>query len=134
MGIIDLTSELCKECLWYCFAGVLQQDLNILKEHWNTHHIRKSRHNTVAGRPDSLFYLPECHGGTPNLLLEVSQQEIDYVSDHIVQVSYANEYQEYFDYAIRMLKLFGCFPNNWKEAYALYCKLMDIAENGNGGT
>ena len=47
----------------------LQNDLDTVKEHWNTHCIRKSRYNTVAGRPDSIFYLPEQHGGVGNILM-----------------------------------------------------------------
>ena len=42
-GLIDLSYKLSKECLWYCFSGVLQNDLDTVKEHWNTHRIRKSR-------------------------------------------------------------------------------------------
>ena len=57
-GIIDLTSQLEKECLWFCFGGLLQQHLNEMKEHWNTHCIRGSRHDTMKRRPDSLYYLP----------------------------------------------------------------------------
>ena len=55
---IDLASELDMECLWFCFAELIQKVLNEIKEHWNTHYIRKSRHDTVSGRPDSLYYLP----------------------------------------------------------------------------
>ena len=55
-GKIDMTSEMNKECLWYCFSGVLQADCNAVTDHWNTHYIRHSRHNTVSGRPDSLFF------------------------------------------------------------------------------
>ena len=58
---LDLTSELELECLWFCFSGLLQKVLNEVKEHWNTHLIHN---DTVNGRPDSLFYLPELHGGT----------------------------------------------------------------------
>ena len=52
---IDATSKMNKESLWYCFSAMLQADCNAVKEHWNTHYIRRSRHNTVKGRPDSLF-------------------------------------------------------------------------------
>ena len=33
-GKIDMTSEMNKECLWYCFSGVLQADCDAVKEHW----------------------------------------------------------------------------------------------------
>ena len=45
-GTIDSSSTLSKECLWYCFASVLQQDLDQVKEHWNSHRIRKSKFQT----------------------------------------------------------------------------------------
>ena len=39
-GKIGMTSEMNKECLWYCFSGMLQADCNAVNEHWNTHYIR----------------------------------------------------------------------------------------------
>ena len=71
-GLIDLSYELSKECLWFCFSDILQKDLNAVKEHWNTHRIRRSRYNTVPGRPDALFHFPEHHGGIENIM-EVPQ-------------------------------------------------------------
>ena len=127
-GVLDSSSELSMECLWYCFAPVIQKDLDIVKEHWNSHRIRKSRHNTVPGRPDSLFYLPELHGAVGNLLLNVPQSEIDYVSQHIIQRGSVNEYQDYFDYARNALGI--SLPNDWQEAERLYRKLLTVAANG----
>ena len=40
-GIVDTTSEISLECLWYCFTKVLQKELDSVKERWNTHRIRK---------------------------------------------------------------------------------------------
>ena len=37
------------EALWYCFADLLQADLNKVKEYWNSHRIRKSRHGSISG-------------------------------------------------------------------------------------
>ena len=127
-GVLNSASELCMECLWYCYALVLKNDLNIVKEHWNSHSIRKSRHNTVSGRPDSLFYLPEHHGAVGNLLLKVPKSEVDYVSQHIVQMDSCNEYYDYFEYARRSLGI--NLPNNWQEADRLYRKLVVISANG----
>ena len=127
-GVLDSSSELSMECLWYCFAPVIQKDLDIVKEHWNSHRIRKSRHNTVAGRPDSLFYLPEFHGAIGNLLFNVPQSEINYVSQHIIQRGSVNEYQDYFDYARNAMGI--SLPNYWQEAEKLYRKLLIVAVNG----
>ena len=48
------------------FHEVLQQDLDFVKLRWNTHHIRPSRHDTIPGKPDELFFLPELSGGETN--------------------------------------------------------------------
>ena len=127
-GLLNSSSELSMECLWFCFSKVLQEDLNTVKKHWNSHRIRKSRHNTVPGRPDSLFYLPEFHGAEGNLFLNVPQSEIDYVSQQIIQRSNFNEYQKYFDYARNALEI--NLPNDWQEADKLFRKLLTVSENG----
>ena len=68
--------------MWYCFHDLLQRDIDTVKDHWNTHRIRRSRYNTVSGRPDSLFHFPEHHGGVGNLLMDVPEQEIDYAYEY----------------------------------------------------
>ena len=125
-GVLDTSSEISMECVWFCFAGILQHDLDIVKEHWNTHRIRKSRHNTVPGRPDSLFFLPEHHGAVGNYLFSVPQRQIDYTDEHIVQSNYLTEHQEYFDYARRALGI--SMPQNWTEADDLCKRLILVAQ------
>ncbi|CAH3142456.1 unnamed protein product [Pocillopora meandrina] len=39
-GVLYSSSELSMECLWNCFAPVIQKDPDIVKEHWNSHRIR----------------------------------------------------------------------------------------------
>ena len=127
-GKIDLTSETNKECLWYCFSGVLQADCDAVKDRWNTHYIRRSRHNTVRGRPDSLFFLPEYHGAVNNLLTRVAPNELECVSQQTIAEQFCNEYQEYFDYVSQGLNIAA--PTTRKEAFQQYEQLTHIAENG----
>ena len=47
------------ECAWFSFAPLIQSELNKVKREWNTHFIRKSRHDTVSGIPDELYFLPQ---------------------------------------------------------------------------
>ena len=56
-GIVDLEKELHKECLWFCFSGVLQIALDDMKKYRNTHYIRQSRHETVAAKQE----VSECY-------------------------------------------------------------------------
>ena len=117
------------ECLWYCFQGVLEAEFDAVKERWNTHRIRKSRNDTVPGRPDSLFFLPELHG-TSDCGMPVNLTEVRYVTQHIIEddSSQANDYQDYFNYARTSLSI--PLPENWEEALSLYMKLMYVAVHG----
>ena len=126
-GILDLSSELDMECLWFCFAELIQKVLNEVKEHWNTHSIRKSRHDTVSGRPDSLFYLPN-HSGGNEYMMSVPETEISYVREHVVELHHSNIYQDYFDYALQACSYNK--PNDWREALQLYNVLKQCANNG----
>eukprot|EP00794_Sanderia_malayensis_P008893 gene8892-9843_t len=124
-GILDMSLELHKECLWYCFSPLVQSDLDIVKAHWNTHSIRRSRHNTVAGRPDALFYLPELNRGIGNLLLDVPRRDIRYVAENIIEVNQRNEYTEYFDMVAVTANL--STPRTSQEALILYNTLLQAA-------
>ena len=126
-GILDSSCEVKMECLWYCFSPVIQAELDAVKENWNIHYIRKSQHDTVSGRPDSLFFLPEHHGGV-DMLVQVPEEKIPYTSTHVVEEISTHELQEYFEYTRLSL---GCpQPNSWQEAVELFENLVNIAENG----
>ena len=128
-GLVDTSSDISMECLWYCFNKVLQTELTFVKEHWNTHRIRKSRNNTVPGRPDSLYFLPEIHGAK-NCLFEVSAAEVEFGSQHIIEDldCSENDHQEYFDYARSNLSI--PLPKTWEEALEMYKKLTHVAIHG----
>lgn len=55
-GVLDI-GGMQVESLWFCFEAVIQNELGNIKQHWNTHRMRPSRHGTVPGVPDVLFYL-----------------------------------------------------------------------------
>ena len=124
-GIIDLENSVHTECLWFCFSSLLQSHLDNVKAHWNTHYIRSSRFDTVRGRPDSLFYLPAIHGGTPELLLSIPRNEIEYAKTHLVDYHGDSLYQEYFKYVVANINV--QMPSNWREAVALFNRLIEIS-------
>ena len=99
----------------------------MVMEHWNTHTIRKSRFNVVSGRPNCLFHLPE-RLGYQDQLVPVPQREITYVSQHVVEQDYFNEYQEYFHMVTSLLSIDE--PSTWQEALTSYQTLIDISNNG----
>ena len=127
---LDLASELEMECLWFCFSQLLQTALDGIREHWNTHYIRRSRHDTVNGRPDSLYYLPELHGAAnEQFLLPVGEREREYVRSHIIESHYQNIYQDYFVYVSSTCDLRQ--PTNWNEALDLYNTLLHYSYSEN---
>jgi hypothetical protein len=116
------------ECLWFCFATLLQEDLNQMKEHWNTHRIRKSRHDTVSGRPNLLYHAPESKGGISGLIMLVPNEKLEYVKSHLIAPPETNEYQEYFEYVMEACHLTK--PSNWMGSLELYQTLINYAVSG----
>ena len=54
-----------KECMKFCFSGILQSELDNIKEKWNNHHIRNSKNAECAGgKPDVLYFNPVAAGVT----------------------------------------------------------------------
>ncbi len=127
-GAINLASEMSKACLWQCFSGLIQDECNLIREHWNTHCIRKSRHNAASGRPDSLFFLPEIHGAKGDLMIPVSESEIECASTELLSEDIC-EYSQYIDYV--MNEISAEKPSSWEDAYELYRQLMQIIEDVN---
>ncbi|EDO37325.1 predicted protein [Nematostella vectensis] len=62
--VLDLSSEIHREALWFCFADLLEKDLEKMKDYWNTHRIRKSKYAAFAGSPDIMYFLLEEYGQT----------------------------------------------------------------------
>ena len=124
-GIVDPEKELHKECLWFCFSGVLQIALDDMKKYWNTHYIRQSRHETVAGVPDILFFLPENSGGT-DCLIPVPQEKIDEMRLECQGAMEENVFQEYFEYLIETEGI--QYPTRYDEALTLFSYLTSEAD------
>ena len=113
------------ECLWFCFNEVIQQDLDFVKLHWNTHHIRPSRHDIIPGRSDELFFLPEL---SEDQLQPVNETRVeDIVSQYgFVNPPEDNDHQDYFKYVCDLQALSE--PKEWHEALTLFHHLITLAE------
>ena len=105
-GILDLSNEIHKEALWFCFADVLQKDLDKTREHWNSHRIRKSHETTVPGVPDILYFLPEQSGeGREDCLVQVQPLMLQEVEQQVFGEAQEEEetdeiWEEYFHYVM----------------------------------
>ena len=123
-GEIDTSSVIKMEALWYSFSKVFQIDLDKMREHWNTHYIRKNnRYETIPGRPEVLYFLPE-QTGCIDHKQEVSISEFEDVSEHVVVKDYSNEFTEYFDHLIKENSLEK--PNEWMDALNMYHYFISV--------
>ena len=120
------------ELAWYTFSPLLQYELDQVKLQWNTHYIRRTRHDTIPGRPDELFFLPELSGGQ-NQGTHISDSEIDsayseeenLMEDATIVMNDADEeLVEYFEYVVHEENLLYP-PINWKEGEELFIQILE---------
>jgi hypothetical protein len=104
----------------------LQEDLNSIKQHWNSHYIRKSRFDTVSGRPDELYFLPECSGAT-DYIRPVDDANFKDMSEYCHDYEESNIFQEYFQTVREELGL--PFPTNWRAVIDMYNNRCEIAQS-----
>ena len=123
-GQVDSANEIHMECLWFCFHGVLQQELDDMKLYWNTHHIRPSRHDTVGGVLDVLFQLPE-QSGAFDCSVPVSREKMLEMESKCVYEAEENVFQEYFHYVMAEEGLL--YPSNKDEALHLFSHLINVS-------
>lgn len=128
-GLYNPANELELYCFQYCFASVLQNGLDEVTEHWNSHLIRKSRYDTVSGIPDELFHFPEKFEGESRLKL-CDSDDLDEMDELISGDDHENEdennYYEYFNYLIDFLRMSQ--PENFHSAKHLYTVMLSHAE------
>ena len=91
--------------------------------HWNTHYIRKSTFQTIGGRPESLYYLPELTESEDHKQL-VTLDKFEDVSENVVVRDYRNEYTEYFEHVMQVSQMET--PNNWRSALDLYRYFLTV--------
>jgi len=111
------------ECLRYCFMEVIQQDLDAVRQQWNTHRIRPSAGaRCPAGVPDELFYLPR--PPAINCMRTPIRNLPPQITDEleVPQICVNVDLKAYFDYL--------CHFHNWEKptnpdsATQLYFKLV----------
>ena len=79
-------------------------------------YICESRHNTVPGRPDKLYFFPEYFGviGASDLLQSGSPEKLDKARIKCNATDSKNDFQEYFNHVWSLLDISKAA--NWKEA------------------
>jgi hypothetical protein len=99
----------------------LQADLDSVKDNWNSHYIRRSRYDTIPGRPNELYYLPQ-NSGYQDYTCAVSEEDLHDIGEYCEEPDDDSIFGEYFHYVVEMRNLVP--PSNWREALLLYNDLM----------
>ena len=55
-----------------------------MKEQSNSYRIRDSKHETIPGIPDELYYFPEKSGDVENLAMPLADDQIQYVEENLL--------------------------------------------------
>lgn len=125
--------SLAHGCVWFVFSDFLQLQLDKVKSEWNMHFIRQSRHNSVSGVPDELYYLPETRG-FEDCGFEVSADDVENIlnqRDIYGQAELAKDVDddlfEYFKYVVR--EGLSHPPQDWRQARDMYEKIVQLAES-----
>ena len=122
-GVLDLGNIFHMRCLWFCFSKLLQDELDKVRDHWNSHYIRRSRQDTVAGVPDILYYLPE-HSGSVDCIVPLSEAKINEMEQHCDMEIEEDIYQEYFEYIIDNNG--WEYPCNERDAFVLFQRFTQM--------
>ena len=125
-GILIPGNHLHMECVWFVFAKFLQTQLNEVKYEWNTHYIRRSRHDTIPGIPDVLYHLPALLGHenekviiTPEQLHNLLNERNIILEATEVMSNNDEDLEQFFNY-ITQTEDFTYPPKNWQEARVIY--------------
>lgn len=124
--ILQLGNEFHMKCLWFCFSWLIQSKNKKVKEHWNSHYIRKSRFDTVSGIPNILYLLPE-YNGKQDCLVPLSNEDIEEMKPQCELENLGNSiHTEYFESVMDELRL-QC-PLNETEALDLFQRFVELQE------
>jgi hypothetical protein len=126
--VLDIGSEFHLECLWFCFESLLQNDLDKVKNHCNTHRILRSKYGTVPSEPDILFFLPQ-RSGAVECKVPVTNEQTAAMENHaqIQVIDEMNIYQEYFYYVMDNEAL--PYPSDHVEAHDLFEYLIAVGDS-----
>ena len=119
-GEFNFGDTLHMKLAWYTVSPLLQYELDQVKIQWSTHYIRRTRHDTIPGRTDELFFLPEL-SARQNQGTNISDSEIDSACSEkgilmedatVIMNDVDEELVEYFEYVVRKENLYNNNNNN----------------------
>ena len=65
--------------------GIIREDPNSVKEHWNSHIISRSHNSGPSGRPSCLYHLPHLHD-KQDCVQKINKEEIEEFNSVFVEL------------------------------------------------
>ena len=122
-GEFDTSDEQQKQCIHFAFEKVIQSELDGVRDRWNKHYIRQSRHHTQGGIPDEMFFLPESFN-TTDYKEEVTREDLLQMKQQLVFNENPNIHFEYFNEISNTLPNHVSNPTTWRDCLNLYRRLL----------
>ena len=113
-----------------CFTGILQIELDNIKEMWNSHRIRNSRNAKYpGGRPD-ILYVNSAAVGTTDYKFSLAGGKLDQALRFCVYPSLVNCAEDFLSLAsLIMIEENLRAPKNTQEAKFLFPRLITVTDS-----
>lgn len=130
-GHFDNSDPIHLDCIRFSFTGLIQDELTRIARHWNLHKMRPCANTeSLPGRPDVLYFLPELHD-TLDYKVFVPSDELsiaeDVCCDAIPETGCSPEFQELANLIMEDESLQN--PTTPDEGLLLYLTLLQCIDN-----
>ena len=133
-GTLILGCHFHMERAWFVHSEFMQYEMDRVRDEWNSHYIRESRHSAVGGVPDEMFFLPEAQRYS-DCGYEVTEIEINGIfAQRDIHAEAAKlldrddrEMIRYFKYVVNNEGLQHP-PRDSAEAQAVFTKIVEVSD------
>ena len=114
----------------FCFSGILQSELDNIKEMQNNHRIRNNRNaECPGGRPDVLYFNPAA-AGAADYKFRLAGEKLDQALRFCVYPSFVNSTENFLSLAsLTMTEENLRVPKNIQKAKSLFLRLITVIDS-----
>ena len=124
LELLNTDDTLVLDCIHYCFLGIIREELNFVKEDWNSQIISRSHKRCPTGRPTYMYHLPQLYD-KQDCLQRINKEETEEF-DSVVGELPSDFTPELSDFARTVIPNNGIkIPKNPFEALNLYLFLLE---------
>ena len=76
LELLNTHDPVVLDCIHYCFMGIIREELNSVKENWNSHIISRSHKSSPTGRPSCMYHLPHLYD-KQDCVQKINKEEIE---------------------------------------------------------